>query len=131
MWADYIWRHDDVTSFPSQGKTTSTPKINNLIGRMRISVFHVLKVSSCRRQFEQATLNPSLSVLTSTRLLGVHLLPSSLISYNLNKMANRKILTILRKCLFSNHDMTFSWVLPTLLVGKTPSKIFVSDNFRV
>lgn len=48
----------------------------------------------CRRQLEQTTRNPSFSVFTSTRLLEVHLLPSSPISYNLNKMANRKTLTI-------------------------------------
>lgn len=56
----------------------------------------------CRRQLKQTTRNPSFSVFTSTRLLEVHLLPSSPISYNLNKMANRKILTIAQMFIFKS-----------------------------
>ena len=56
----------------------------------------------CRRQLEQTTLNPSFSVFTSTRLLEVHLLPSWPISYNLNKVANRKILTIAQMFIFKS-----------------------------
>ena len=54
----------------------------------------------CRRQLKQTTRNPSFSVFTSTILLEVHLLPSSPISYNLNKMANRKTLTIAQMFIF-------------------------------
>ena len=64
--------------------------------------FTYSKTVSCRRQLEQTTLNLSLSVFTSKRLLEVHLLPSSPISYNLNKMVNRKILTIAQMFIFKS-----------------------------
>lgn len=84
----------------------------------------------CRRQLEQTTLNPSFSVFTSTRLLEVHLLPSSPISYNLNKMANRKILTIAQMFIFKSW-WRFPGCYPCYWSVKLPLKIFVSNNFRV
>lgn len=75
----------------------------------------------CRRQLEQTTLNPSFSVFTSTRLLEVHLLPSSPISYNLNKMANRKILTIAQMFVFKSW-WRFPGCCPCYLSVKLPLK---------
>ena len=96
MWADYIYGVMMTSrAFPPRG-IVHIPDVNanNQQSDWSNEDKRASRTVLCRRQLKQTTRSPSFSVFTSTRLLEVHLLPNSPISYNLNKMANRKTLTI-------------------------------------